>query len=299
MASREYEALVAALKDRPLITGAESLAEARETLEAMHGHPIAEDTRVERLTLGGVPCAWIDVPETRESERVVFLCHGGAYVAACGDGYLFYAEMLARPFDARVLLVDYRLAPEHRHPAALNDLVSAYAALLESGCATHRIGFVGDSCGGALALGTLLRLRDAGVPLPACAATLGGWFDLEATGEAATQPVAPEPFAHRDFVRARGRDYVGPEGDLRDPLASPIHADLSGLPPLFLQSGQIDLTRDDAIRLGARAGRDGVDVTIEIVPEMIHGFQGLASAGIPEAQAALGRTGAWVRARTS
>jgi acetyl esterase/lipase len=294
--SREYDALLAALKE-PLFSAEEPLEVAREKLESVHGHPIGSDTGVEWTELSGVRCAWIDTPEGAGSDRTLMLCHGGAYIAASGDGYLFYGEMLSRACGVRVLLVDYRLAPEHRHPAALNDCVDAYRGLLAAGQSPERIGFIGDSCGGGLAIATLLRLRELEVPLPALAVTLGGWFDLEANGDSARDPVGPEPFASRDFTRARARDYVGPDGDLRDPLVSPIHANLEGLPPLFLQVGQIDLTRDDALRLAAVAGRQGVDVTLEIHPGMIHGFQGLANAGIPEAVEALRRVSDFLRAR--
>jgi acetyl esterase/lipase len=296
MASREYEALVRALK-QPLVPPGASLERARARLEGVHGHPVADDTRVEWTELGGVRCAWVEPRSSAASGRVLLLCHGGAFVAAGGHGYLFYAEMLAAPFDARVLLVDYRLAPEQRFPAALEDCANAYRGLLAQGVRPGDVGFVGDSCGGGLAVGALLALRDAGEALPAAAVALGGWFDLEASGESATAPVGFDPFAHAEFVRARGRDYVGPKGDLRDPRVSPIHAHLEGLPPLLLQVGQIDLTRSDALRLAEVAGRSGVEVTLEIVPEMIHGFQGLASAGIPEARAALERAGVWLRAR--
>lgn len=297
MASREYEALLKGLRQQPLIDPSDDLAEAKRKLEAVHGHPVADETRVEWTELGGIRCAWIDTPETRDSSRVIFLCHGGAYVAAAGDGYLFYAEMLARPLAGRVLLVDYRLAPEHRHPAALDDCVDAYGGLLETACAPERVAFVGDSCGGALALATLLRARDAGMPMPAAAITLGGWLDLEASEAPELDEAERDPFAHPAFTRARGRDYVGPEGDLRDPLVSPVYADLKGLPPLLLQSGQVDLTREDALRLAASAARSGVEVTLEIVPEMIHGFQGLANIGVPESVAALERAGQFIAAR--
>jgi monoterpene epsilon-lactone hydrolase len=297
MASTQYEALLKALRDQPLIDPTDDLETARQKLEAVHGHPVDPETHVEWTELGGVRCAWIDTPETRSSSRILFLCHGGAYVAACGDGYLFYAEMLARPCQARVLLVDYRLAPAHRHPAALDDCVAAYGGLLDAGIGPERIAVVGDSCGGALALATLVRLRDAGAPLPAAAVTLGGWFDLEASGADASEDAVRDPFAHPDFTRARGRDYVGPDGDLRDPFVSPVHADLGGLPPLLLQVGQVDLTREDAIRVATSAGRAGVDVTLEIAPQMIHGYQGLANAGIPEAIAALERVGTFVASR--
>ncbi len=296
--SPELEALLAGLKE-DMFSAEYSLEVAREKLNAVHGHPIASDVRVEWTELGGVRCAWVEAPEASGSDRTLMLCHGGAYIAADGDGYLFYAEMLSRPCRAKVLLVDYRLAPAHRHPAALDDCVGAYTGLLESGVAPGTIGFIGDSCGGALAIASLLGLRDRDVPLPALAVTLGGWFDLEADGASAQEPVGRDPFANRAFLRARGRDYVGEAGSVRDPLVSPVHADLRGLPPLLLQVGQVDLTRDDAVRLAANAGQAGVDVTLEIYPEMVHGFQGLASAGIPEAVAALDRVADYVCKRIS
>jgi len=271
--------------------------EARERLEGVHGHPVSGDARVAWTELGGVRCAWVATPECGAGDRTLVLCHGGAYIAAGGDGYLFYAEMLARACRMRVLLVDYRLAPAHRHPAALEDCAAAYQGLIESGVAPSRMAWIGDSCGGGLTVGGLVLLRRRGAPMPACAVTLGGWFDLEASGESATHPVGRELFASPEFTRARGRDYVGPKGSLRDPLASPIHADLEGLPPLLLQVGQVDLTRSDALTLADRAGRAGVDVTLEIDPGMIHGYQGLARAGIPEAAAALTRVARYLEAR--
>lgn len=295
--SEAYETFLAGLRE-PVFVGDEPMEVAREKLESVHGHPTAPDTRIEWTRLSGVRCAWVDTPES-DPDRILLLCHGGAFIAAGGDGYLFYAEMLARPCRSRVLLVDYRLAPQHRFPAALDDCVNAYRGLLAAGTPPGSVAFIGDSCGGGLAIATLLQLREAGDPLPACAITLGGWLDLEAEGESARNPLALDPFACRDFVRARARDYLGPEGDARDPRASPIHAALEGLPPLYLQSGQIDLTRDDAVTLAARAGRAGVDVTLEIAPGMIHGYQGLANAGIPESREALDRVGAFLRRHVS
>lgn len=271
-----------------LVDPSDDSVTARAKLERVHGHPIADDTRVAWTELGGVRCAWVDTPLTRDMDRTLMLCHGGAYIAASGDGYLFYAEMLARHCRARVLLVDYRLAPKHRFPAAMDDCAGAYRALVDGGrVAPNRIAFIGDSCGGGLAITALLRLRDTGAVMPAGAVTLGGWFDLEASSDAARRPLGRDPFVHPDFTVARGRDYVGPRGDLRDPLVSAVHADPSGLPPLLLQVGQIDCTRDDAIRLADRAARAGVAVKLEVYPGMIHGFQGLANAGIPEAVQAL------------
>jgi monoterpene epsilon-lactone hydrolase len=293
--SAALEALIAALA-QPLVAPGDPTSVAKQKLEAVHGHPIAPETAVTWSERSGVRRARVATPESR-ADRVLFLCHGGAFIAAGGDGYLFYAEMLARHCGARVVLVDYRLAPEHRFPAALDDLVVAWQDEVEAGLDPVRAAFIGDSCGGGLAVAALVRLRDAGTPLPAGAITLGGWFDLEASGEAATRPLGRDPFAHAEFVRARARDYLGEGGDPRNPLASPVHADLAGLPPLLLQVGQVDLTRDDAMRLAERAGRAGVDVTLEIHPGCIHGFQGLAGAAIPEAVEALRRVRLWIDAR--
>jgi epsilon-lactone hydrolase len=120
------------------------------------------------------------------------------------------------------------------------------------------------------------------LPLPACAVAHCGWFDLEVSGDSAKNPVGADPFVNAEWIRQRGRDYLGPSGDPRASLASPIHADLAGLPPLLLQTGQMDTLRDDAVRLAARAGSKGTGVTLEIWPGMIHGFLGMHGA-IPEA----------------
>jgi monoterpene epsilon-lactone hydrolase len=296
--SPEYRAFLDAMKE-PLLLPDDSTETARAKLEAMHGHPVAKDTVVERLELGGIPCTWIRTPQSADSTSVLVMCHGGGYIAAGGDAYLFYAEMLGRPCRSPVLLIDYRLAPEHLHPAALDDCVAAYRGLLESGISPERVALIGDSCGGTLAITTLLRLRDLGIPMPACAVALGGWFDLAATGDSALHPLGYEPFAHPDFLRARGRDYIGPDGDPLSPYVSPLHAELEGLPPLLLQVGQIDITRDDSVRLAARAGEAGVRVDLSVHPHMVHGFQGLARARIPEAQQALQEVAAFIAARTS
>ena len=296
MASRQFQSLMEGLATAAggLISPTDSTETAREKLNALHGHPIGPDTQVDWVHLAGVRCARVEVAGLEKDCPLLFLCHGGAYIAAGGDGYLFYAEMLGRACGARVLLVDYRLAPEHLYPAALDDCTDAYVGLIESGESPDRIAIIGDSCGGTLAVTTLLRLRESAHLMPAVAIALGGWFDLHSpSGDPEADP-ALDPFAHPDFTRARGRDYAGQMGKLDDPLVSPVYADLTGLPPLLLQVGDVDLTCGDAEKLAVRAQSVGVDVTLEIHPEMIHGFQGLANAGIPEAQDALEQVAAFI-----
>lgn len=284
MASAEYEALRKLLKPG-LADPADSAATAREKLLALHGHPFSKDVAVERASLGGVPCAWLTAPEARGAERVVLHFHGGAFVACGVEDYLFYGALLSAVLAAPVLEVGYRLAPEHRFPAALDDCVAAWRGVLASGIVPGRVGFVGDSCGGALMVSAMLRSRELGLPMPAAGAALGGWFDLEAGGSIAHEPEREgEPFLDLAWLRKRGRDYVGPEGDPGNPLVSPVHADLRGLPPLLLQAGECDGARESAVRFAAKAGGDGVAVTLELWPEMIHGWHGLGPH-IPEVRA--------------
>jgi monoterpene epsilon-lactone hydrolase len=236
----------------------------------------------------------VDTPASAGSDRVLLHVHGGAFVSTGIEHYIPYAARLSRPVRARTLVYAYRLAPEHRYPAALDDTLSVYRGLLAHGVAPERIAVSGDSCGGGIGVALLLRLRAAGEPLPAAFFGLTPWFDLEMEGDSARHPRGVDPFVDPEWIRERGRDYAGPDTDVRDPLLSPVHADLGGLPPLFLSVGGVDITRDDSTRLAARAGGEGVAVTLEIWPEMIHGFHGLADL-IPEGREALEHAGEFVR----
>ncbi|MBM4385491.1 MAG: alpha/beta hydrolase [Deltaproteobacteria bacterium] len=249
----------------------------RAKFKPAHGHDPGPDIAVEPASYGGVGGVWVSLKTKRhrDDEPVLLFLHGGALVSCTAAEYTFYAAWFVRATGARAFVVDYRLAPEHRFPAALDDCVASHQGLVASGIAPERIALLGDSCGGGFVVTTLVKLRDLGAPLPACAVSLGGWLDAEVSGDSATNPVAEDVFVNAEWMRERWRDYLGPHGDARHPHVSPIHADLRGLPPLLLQYGQIDSVRDDGVRLAARAGRDGVAVTLEIWPGMIHGFVGL------------------------
>ena len=293
MASPEYEQLRKVLKPGLAIpTDPPELV--REKMHRIHPTVVPADVAVTRTTLASVDAAYVDTPESRGGTRVLLHVHGGAFVSTGVDHYIPYAARLSRPFAARAVVFGYRLAPEHRFPAALDDTSAVYRALLDAGTPPDRIVVAGDSCGGGIGVALLLRLRDEGAPLPAAFVGLTGWYDLEVTGDSALHPRGVDPYVDPEWIRQRGRDYAGPGVDVRQPLLSPIHADLSGLPPMFLSCGEVDITRDDSTRLAARAGRDGVAVTLEVNPEMIHGFHGLSDL-IPEGRAALERAGAFVR----
>jgi len=293
MASQEYEAFYATLEPG-LAIHTDPPEVAREKMLAIHPTDCSDDTIVERLELGGVPAAWVASPEHRDEDRILFHVHGGAFLATGIDHFLKYAEDLSRLMHARVLLFEYRLAPEHPYPAALDDTLAVYRGLLDQGASADRIAFCGDSCGGGIALATLCALRDAGDPLPACLVGLTPWLDAEQKGDSALHPRGLDPFVEAKWIRERFKTYAGERGDLQDPLLSPIHSKLSGLPPLYLSVGAIDTTADDSTRLAERAGREGTSIVVDVNAGMIHGFHGLCGA-FPEADTAVARTGDFIR----
>lgn len=295
MASREFEALLDALPPgQP--SHADPPEVVRQKMHAIHPTTCSPETHLEWHALDGIPAVSIAVPEHRDSDRVIFHVHGGAFISTELQHYLDYGEHLSRHAGARVVCFQYRWAPEHRFPAALDDTLTAYRGLLARGVSSERIAFVGDSCGGGIALAALCALRDAGERLPACLVGLTPWLDAEQQGDAALHPRGHDPFVEAQWIRERFKDYAGPQGDLSNPLLSPIHARLAGLPPLYLSVGQVDTTSDDSTRLAGRAGREGVALILDSAPEMIHGYIGLCGA-FPEATEAMARVGAFIRQR--
>ncbi len=274
--SPEFTAALASFPKGIAVPG-DSYEVVRAKFKPAHGHDPGPDIATEPASFGGVSGVWVSLKAQpgKPGDPAILFLHGGALVSCSALEYTFYAAWFVRATGSRAFIADYRLAPEHRFPAALDDCVAAYQGLVASGIAPEKIALVGDSCGGGLVVTTLVKLRDLGAKLPACGVSLGGWLDAEVSGESARNPVAEDVFVNPEWMRARWRDYLGPNGDARHPHASPIYADLRGLPPLLLQYGQIDNLRDDGVRLAARAGRDGVAVTLEIWPGMIHGFVGL------------------------
>ncbi len=243
---------------------------------------------------GGVPAEWL-FPADCDRDRVIFFLHGGGYVLGSIASHRRLLGHLAQAAGCGALSVGYRLAPEHRHPAAVNDAVTAYRWLLDSGVGPASIAFAGDSAGGGLAAATLLKARDEGLPMPAAAALLSPWTDLAMTGESATAnaeldliiPVVPPESTVTRFLG---------DGDRRDPYASPLYGDLSGLPPLYLQVGSHEMLLDDSTRFMQKAVSAGVDARLDIFPEMQHVHQHYVG-NMPEADDAVARVGAFLRAR--
>ncbi len=261
----------------------------RAMMAAFHGHPLPAHVNVTEVELGGVRCAWYEDARRPRRDRVVFHCHGGGLVSSPLDEYHFYGAMLAEQLDARVVMADYRLAPEHVFPAAHSDCSAAYRGLLRSGLDPARVVVSGDSCGGLLGLGALLDARDAGHPSAACFLSISGWFDVSVPDPVESRGQRRDPFLTASWVRNRGREYAAGQVALDDPRLSPAYADLAGLPPLYLPAGQYDTLRRGTEALARAAMDAGVAVTAESWPGMVHGWQGLVTAGVPEAVAAFTR----------
>ncbi len=263
----------------------------RATMAPFHGHPVASQIRVEESVLGGVRVAWCDDTSQAPGECIAFHCHGGGFVSCPLDDYLFYGAMLAEQLGVRAVLPDYRLAPEHPYPAAHEDCLRAYRGLLDEGVDPGRVVVMGDSCGGGLALSTLLSARDEGLPMPAGYISVSGWFDLSVAVPAED---GPDPFLTAQWVRNRGHDYIAGVVALDDPRVSPVFADLGGLPPLYLPVAQFDTLRHGVDALARSAIGAGVPVWWESWPGAIHGWQGLVTVGVPEAIAAFERMRAFI-----
>ena len=266
----------------------------RAMMAPFHGHPVPAHVTVTETELGGVRCAWYDDARQPQRERVVFHCHGGALVSCPLDEYHFYGAMLAEQLEARVVMADYRLAPEHTFPAAQRDCLSAYRGLVAGQADPAHLVVSGDSCGGMLGLDTVLQARDEGLALPACFLSISGWFDLSVSDPVGPDAGSRDPFLTAAWVRNRGRDYAAGKVALDDRRLSPVSADLAGLPPLYLPSGQHDTVRRGNEALARAALAAGVAVTAESWPGMVHGWQGLVTAGVPEAVAAFARARAYL-----
>ena len=295
MPSPQHEMVVQMLQARPRPEN-QTIDESRagfEQLTAMF--PLADDVKAESVDANGVPCEWVRVPESRE-ERVILYVHGGGYVIGSLATHRELVSRLARSSAARSLNVDYRLAPEHPFPAAVEDAMTAYRWLLAGGVSPANVVIAGDSAGGGLTLATLLALRDAGDPLPSGGVCLSPWTDLEGTGASAQPGGADDPLLELAGLQEMGRHYIG-QGDPRHPHAAPLYADYTGLPPLLIQVGTREILLDDATRVAERAGAAGVEVELDAWDGLIHVWQ-LFGPTVPEAVDAVSKIGEFVRQRS-
>ncbi len=257
--------------------------------------PVAGDAVVEEVSAGGVRSLEISIGD-QPVERQVLLFHGGGYMCGNPEGVRDLATRLARAARARVLVPDYRLAPENPFPSAVDDAGKVYRFLLGRDQAPERLAVVGESAGGGLAVATLLAVKQDGLPLPAAAVTMSAWVDMTVSGESVTTKAKVDPIASGDSLRMAAMAYLQGQAPTT-PLASPLHGELSGLPPLLIQVGSEEVLLDDSTRLAERARAAGVDVTLEVADDLPHVFQYFASF-LPQAQAAIDRAGEFVTKHT-
>jgi epsilon-lactone hydrolase len=260
----------------------------RQLRELLSAQPLPADVTMTAAALGGVPTAEITV-DGIEPRHIVLYFHGGVYVV--GDAFLAadLASQVGRRTRAKVISVDYRLAPEHPYPAAVDDALAAYEALLHNGTAPSDIAFAGESAGGGLAVATLVNARDHGLPLPAAAFVMSPYADLTLAGTTMETKHEVDPLMSREALQARVTDYTAGQ-DAALGLISPIFAELSGLPPLIIQAGTHEVLLDDAVRLARQAATADVEVTLDITPRVPHVFQSFYPI-LDEAAAALDRAG--------
>jgi epsilon-lactone hydrolase len=256
--------------------------------EAVSAQPLPADVTVTAGSLDGVPTAEITV-DGIEPRHVVLYFHGGVYVIS--DAFLAagLASQVGRRTQARVISVDYQLAPEHPYPAAVDDALAAYEALLDDGIAPSDIAFAGESAGGGLAVATMVNARDHGLPLPAAAFLMSPYVDLTLSGTTMDTKRDVDPLLNRELLAPRVADYAQGQNAALG-LISPVFADLSGLPPLIIQAGSHEVLLDDALRLARVAAIADVEITLDITPGVPHVFQAY-SPMLDEAGAALDRAG--------
>jgi len=292
MASNELQMIISMLRSQPKLSDL-SIEEQRAQMETgLTQFKVPTDVHCDPVDAGGVPAEWITTPGVL-AERVIYYLHGGGYVLGSINTHREMVSRLSRAASARVLIIDYRLAPENPFPAAVDDSTAAYHWLLSVGVDPARLVIAGESAGGGLTMATLVALRDAGEPLPRAGICLSPWVDLECLGESMVTKAEIDPVATRDSVLMMAKAYLG-NIDPRTPLASPLYADLTGLPPLLIQVGTAEVLFDDATRLADRARAAGVDVILEPWEDMIHMWHFFAAI-LPEGRQAIDRIGEFIR----
>jgi epsilon-lactone hydrolase len=293
VSTEQRENLEAILRQSAFPAGIDISEQRRLLRELTSAQPLPADVTVTAATLGGVPTAEITI-DGIEPRHVVLYFHGGVYVLGDAFQAAELASQVGRRTRAKVISVDYRLAPEHPYPAAADDALAAYQALLRNGTAPTGIIFAGESAGGGLAVATLVNARDHGLPLPAAAFVMSPYADLTLAGTTMQTKRAVDVLMSPEALQARVADYTAGQ-DAALGLISPVFADLSGLPPLIIQAGTHEVLLDDAVRLARQAAAADVEVTLDITPGVPHVFQTFHPI-LDEAAAALDRAGQFLSA---
>lgn len=291
MGQSEIDAVRALLSSKPRPVGWQQRRQRIEEVGSVW--PVAEDIALEAADIDGIPGEWSIAPGSDPS-RVLLYFHGGGY---CSGSILSHRRLVTeagRSAKVRTLAVEYRLAPEHPFPAALDDALSAWRFLLTSGIAAGNIAVGGDSAGGGLTVALINRLREGGEDVPGCAWLVSPWTDLTLSGSTLATRDAVDPIIHKAYLAELADAYLPPDMDRRDPRVSPLFADLSGLPPTLIQVGACETLLEDSTRFAAAAGAANAAVTLQIWPDMIHAFP-MWNAHLEPGRRALAEAGEFIR----
>jgi acetyl esterase/lipase len=293
MGIKDREAVLGFLSQSGAL-GSPSIAEQRAAIDAIGGFfPVPDGTEVEPATVGGVKGEWVRGRRARHDAVLLYL-HGGGYVIGSPTSHRHLVAAISEASGMSAFSADYRMGPEVQFPGAVEDAVAAYKGLLDSGIAPSHLAIAGDSAGGGLTIATLVALRDRKIPLPATAVVLSPWVDLTGSGESMRTRASRDPMIKFEDIGKMAGAYLG-STDPKTPLASPIFADLTGLPPLLMQVGTEETLYDDTVRLAARADAAGVEVTAEYWGGMIHVWQVFYPI-LSEGRDAIQRIGSYLKA---
>jgi monoterpene epsilon-lactone hydrolase len=275
----------------PIFNADTPIRKQRKRLDKLMGiPPLPRGVSARALTICDLSALWIDVNE--KTQRTLLFLHGGAYNIGSIDSHKELAAQLGIAAKANVLLIDYGLAPENAFPAGLNDAEMAYQWLLRQGYKASSITIAGDSAGGGLALALAMKLRDSNVPLPACLCLISPWTDLTMSGESIRVNATKDIMLNPAWMRQLAHNYAGPD-HLANPLVSPHYGEYKGLPPIIVQVGADELVLSDSERMASKAKESGVDISLEVNPDMWHVWH-VHAAYMPEAKKALKKLGRFI-----
>jgi len=294
--SPELDQVIALVKTREVDESQGATEGRRRSFEQMvDGFTIDVPARYSRVNAGGVTAEWVAADGASDS-RVVLYFHGGGYIIGSPRTHRPMLAHLSRDSAARVLSLDYRLAPEHPFPAPIEDAVASYRWLLQEGFDPSRIALGGDSAGGGLTVAALVQIRYLGLPVPAAGVCVSPWVDMEGLGESMETRAEADPMVGRENLMVSAKTYLG-GADPRAPLAAPLYADLRGLPPLLIQVGDAEVLLDDSTRLAGIAREAGVKVQMDVWDDMIHVWP-LFAPILPEGKQAIAQAGEFIKKHT-
>jgi acetyl esterase/lipase len=296
MTVSQLDSLITLLRSRPA-PATQDVIDSRARFEKMGAFlGGAPDAKVETVDVDGVPAEWVSAADVDASRAILYL-HGGGYAIGSLNTHRRLAFDISAASGARVLLLDYRLAPEHPFPAAVDDAAKGWRWLLKQGFPANKLAIAGDSAGGGLTIATLINLRDQKLGLPACAVAISPWVDLEGVGTSMTARSEQDPMVQKPGLSWMADMYLAGK-DARTPLAAPLHADLEGLPPILIQVGTAETLLDDSTRIAERLHSAGDEVKLSVWPNMLHVFP-LFAPILSEGMDGCREIGQFIKARTA